>query len=72
MGTYSASPVLADGQLYVTSEDGLTSVVKAGPAFERLAENPLDEFTVSSPAAATGQIFLRTREALHCIGRRSP
>ena len=45
---------------------------KAGPAFERLAENPLDGFTVSSPAAAAGQIFLRTREALHCIGRGSP
>ena len=41
-------------------------------AFERLAENPLEGFTVSSPAAASGQLFLRTREALHCIGRGSP
>lgn len=72
VGTYSASPLLADGKLYLTSEDGLTTVVKAGPAFERLAENPLDGFTVSSPVAASGQIFLRTREALHCIGRGSP
>ena len=31
-GTYSASPVLADGNIYVTSEDGVTSVFAAGPA----------------------------------------
>ena len=68
VGTYSASPLLADGRLYVTSEDGLTSVVKAGTAFELLAENALDDFTLSSPVAAGGQIFLRTRGALHAIG----
>lgn len=54
VGTYSASPLLADGKLYVTSEDGLTSVVKAGPSFEPLAENALEDFTLSSPAAAGG------------------
>ena len=68
VGTYSASPLLADGKLYVTSEDGLTSVVKAGTTFELLAENALEDFTLSSPAAAGGQIFLRTREALYGIG----
>ncbi len=68
VGTYSASPLLADGKLYVTSEDGLTSVVKAGTAFELLAENALDDFTLSSPVAAGGQIFLRTRGALYAIG----
>jgi outer membrane protein assembly factor BamB len=68
VATYSASPLLADGKLYVTSEDGLTSVIKAGPAFALLAENALDEFTVASPAAAGGQLFLRTRAALYAIG----
>lgn len=68
VGTYSASPLLADGKLYVTSEDGLTSVVKAGTTFELLAENALDDFTLSSPAAAGGQILLRTRGALYGIG----
>jgi outer membrane protein assembly factor BamB len=68
VGTYSASPLLADGKLYVTSEDGLTSVIKAGTAFELLAENALDDFTLSSPVAAGGQIFLRTQGALHAIG----
>lgn len=43
-GTYSASPVLADGKIYVTSEDGITMVVKAGPQFEILAENDLNDY----------------------------
>jgi len=69
-GTYSASPVLADGRLYVTNEDGLTSVFKAGPAFEVLAENAVDEYTLSSPAISNGQIFLRTDKHLYAIGAR--
>jgi outer membrane protein assembly factor BamB len=70
VGTYSSSPLLADGKLYVTSEDALTSVVKAGPEFELLAENALEGFTLSSPVAAQGQLFLRTGTALYCIGKR--
>lgn len=70
-GTYSASPVLADGKIYATSEEGLTSVFKAGPAFELLAENPLDDYTLSSPAVSEGQIFIRTAERLYCIGKRA-
>jgi outer membrane protein assembly factor BamB len=68
VGSYSASPLLADGKLFVVGEDGTTSVVKAGPTFELLSENTLDEFTVASPAAAGGQIFLRTTSALYAIG----
>jgi outer membrane protein assembly factor BamB len=69
-GTYSASPVLADGRIYVTSEDGLTSVLEAGPSFKVLAENAVDEYTLSSPAISGGQIFLRTDKHLYAIGRR--
>jgi outer membrane protein assembly factor BamB len=69
-GTYSSSPVLADGRIYVTNEDGLTSVVKAGPAFEVLAENDLNDYTLSSPAISEGQIFIRTAKALWCIGNK--
>lgn len=67
---YSASPVLADGKLYVTSEDGLVTVVKAGPTFEVLAENDMKEYTLSSPAISDGQIFIRTAGALYAIGAR--
>jgi outer membrane protein assembly factor BamB len=70
-GTYSASPVLADGKIYVTSEDGLTSVFKAGPAFEVLAENALNEYCLSSVAVSDGQLFIRTANALYCIGKRA-
>ncbi len=69
-GTYSSSPVLADGKLYITNEDGLTSVVKAGPAFEILAENGLNDYTLSSPAVSDGQIFIRTAQHLYCFGKR--
>lgn len=71
-GTYSASPVLADGKLYVTNEDGLTSVVKTGPQFSLLAENPLDDYVLSSPAISDGQIFIRTGDYLWAIGQRRP
>ena len=70
-GTYSSSPVLADGKIYVTNEDGLTSVVKAGPSFGILAENALDDYTLSSPAISDGQIFMRTAKHLYCLGQRS-
>ena len=68
--TYSSSPVLADGKVYVTNEDGLTTVLKAGPKFEVLAENDLSDYTLSSPAISDGQIFLRTEHFLYAIGRR--
>lgn len=67
-GTYSGSPVLADGRVYVTNEDGMTAVVKAGPQFELLAKNDLGEYTLSSPAVSGGQIFIRTDSALYAIG----
>ena len=68
-GTYSSSPVLADGKIYVTDEDGLTTVIKAGPKFEVLAENPLNDYCLSSPAISGGQIFIRTAQNLYCIGK---
>lgn len=69
-GTYSASPVVADGKVYVTSEDGVTTVIEAGPAFKVLAENDLAEYSLSSPAVSDGQIFLRTQKFLYCVGKR--
>ena len=69
-GTYSASPVLADGKIYVTNEEGITTVFSAGPKFEVLAENAFDEFVLSSPAVSDGQIFIRTSGHLYAIGQR--
>ena len=64
--TYSSSPVLADGKIYVTSEDGVTTVIRAGPKFEVLAENDLASYTLSSPAISDGRIYMRTAEFLYC------
>ena len=69
-GSYSSSPVLADNKIYVVNEEGLTTVLKAGPNFELLAENSLDDLCLSSPAISGGQIFIRTAQFLYCIGKR--
>jgi outer membrane protein assembly factor BamB len=67
-GTYSASPLLAEGRLYLTSEQGRTAVVAAGPEFKILAENPLDDaYTLSSIAVSGRELFIRTSSALYCI-----
>ena len=68
--TYSSSPVLADGKIYITNEEGLTTVLKAGDQFEVLAENDLADYTLSSPAISDGRIFMRTTHFLYAIGKR--
>ena len=71
-GTYSASPILADGKIYITNEAGLTSVFRAGPQFELLAENDLEDYVLSSIAVSQGQLFLRTSTYLYAIGEHNP
>ena len=69
-GTYSASPVMADGKIYITNEGGTTSVFRTGPEFELLATNEVDDYCLSSLAISDGQIFLRTTKHLYAIGGR--
>ena len=69
-GTYSSSPLLADGKIYCINEEGTTTVVKAGPAFEILGVNKLDSHTLASPVAVDNQIFIRTADYLYCIQKR--
>jgi len=69
-GTYSSSPLLAEGKLYCTNEEGTTTVVKAGPEFEVLGINKLDSHTLASPAAVGDQIFIRTADYLYCLKKR--
>ena len=65
--------MLADGRIYVTSENtGLTSVFSTGGKFEVLAENPLNDYCLSSPAVSDGQLFIRTTQFLWAIGKRTP
>ena len=74
-GTYSASPILADGKIYVTTEqEGLTSVFKAGPKFEVLASNSFGDgcspYCLSTVAISQGQLFIRSSAHLWVIGQR--
>jgi outer membrane protein assembly factor BamB len=65
---YYASPVAADGRLYVTSETGKIVVVKAGADWSILACNDLDEPCYATPALSNGKIFVRTSKSLACFG----
>ena len=58
-GSFSASPVAADGKLYISSEDGDVYVVKAGPQYELLASNSIGEVLMASPAISDGIVFFR-------------
>jgi hypothetical protein len=60
--------VRAGDRLYVTDQQGQTVVLRAAPKFELLAENPLGETTRASVVPSDGQIFIRTYQALYCIG----
>jgi outer membrane protein assembly factor BamB len=68
-GVY-ASPVAADGRVYVVGRDGNTAVLRQGPRLEILAKNRLDDGFDASPAIVGKQIFLRGRQSLYCIAEK--
>jgi outer membrane protein assembly factor BamB len=70
IGRTWGSPILADGKIYITSETTETAVIQAGPTYKLLAKNSLDgSYTLSTPAFADGEIFLRTGTHLYCISK---
>ena len=68
---FTASPVAADGKVYFTSEEGDVYVVKAGPQFELLGQNPLGEVILATPAVSEGSLYFRTRGHLVAVGGKS-
>jgi outer membrane protein assembly factor BamB len=64
-GSFSASPIYAEGRLYFLSEEGLTVVMTAGKKFQPLATNELDGETLASMAVSGGSIFVRSRTHLY-------
>jgi len=66
---YYSSPVGSDGKIYMISQAGKVSVLKAGPQWEVLAVNDLEEETYATPAISEGKIYLRTRNTLYCFAR---
>jgi len=69
-GTYKASPITGTNRVYFLNETGLCTVVSATPQYRKLVENQLDDETLASPAAADGQIFIRGRKNLYCLGQK--
>jgi outer membrane protein assembly factor BamB len=67
-GSYSASPVAANGRLYLTSEDGEINVVKTGPKFELIGENSVGEVTMATPAIAGDLMIIRGLKHVIAIG----
>jgi outer membrane protein assembly factor BamB len=65
---YFASPVGADGKVFLVSQDGTVSVVDAKSDWEILSVNPLDDEVFATPAIADGRIYIRTKSALYCFG----
>jgi outer membrane protein assembly factor BamB len=67
-GTYSASPLFADGRIYFPSEDGSTTVILPGREFKRAAINTLDGALLASIAVSSGAFFVRSDTHLYRLG----
>jgi outer membrane protein assembly factor BamB len=70
-GNHSASPVSAEGRIYLISDEGDTTIIEAGPEFKVLAKNSLLEKVQASMAVSGRRLFIRTEKHLYCIGERA-
>jgi outer membrane protein assembly factor BamB len=68
--TFTSSPVAFDGSILVSSEDGDTYVLKAGPEYQLLRANSIGEPIYASPAIADGKILIRGEKSLYCAGQK--
>jgi hypothetical protein len=69
LGEYYASPVAADGKVFLASGEGKVTVLKAGGEWDVVQVNDLGEEIRATPALAGGKIYVRTRTALYCFAR---
>jgi len=67
---FSASPVAADGKIYLTNEDGEVLVIVAGDRFNHIATNSIGELLMATPALSDGVMYVRSSESLFAIGRK--
>jgi outer membrane protein assembly factor BamB len=70
-GDYSASPLAADGRVYISSEEGTTFVLEPGSTYKLLATNQLEGRIMASAAVAGRAIYLRTDTHLYRIENRT-
>lgn len=67
-GAFTTSPWAYNGKIFCLSEDGDTFVIKAGPQFEVIGKNSLEEMCMASPAILEDALILRTANAVYRIG----
>jgi outer membrane protein assembly factor BamB len=67
---FSASPVAADGRIYLSNEDGEMLVVAAGREFRLIATNPIGELLMATPALSDGAMYVRSASAVLAVGTR--
>ena len=67
---FSASPVAADGKIYLSNEDGEILVVSAGEKFSHIATNSMGELLMATPALSEGVMYVRSSQSLFAIGRK--
>jgi len=67
---FSASPIAADGKIYLANEDGDMLVVAAGPDFKPIATNTMGEFLMATPALSEGVMYVKSASTLWAIGRK--
>ena len=70
-GPYELKEIVADDKIYVVSESGKAVVVRAGPRWEVLATNDLEENVYATPAVAGRRLYIRTTSALYCFHRQA-
>ena len=68
--SFSASPVAADGKLYLSSEDGDVFVVKAGRQYELLSRNVMGQPLMATPALADRMLIVRAENTIYALGER--
>lgn len=67
---FTASPWAYNGKIFLLGEDGDTFVIKAGPTFELVGKNSLNEMSLASPAIADKSLFIRTQSSLYRISKK--
>ena len=70
LGKQYASPVLANGLVYMPNDEGVITVFKPGPTFEAISKNSIGERMFASPAISNGKIYLRGDKHIFCIGEK--
>ncbi len=68
LGEYYASPVAADGKVFLASTEGKITVLKAAAEWEVLAVNELGDEINATPALSEGRLYVRTRGSVYCFG----